>query len=137
MPSCLNGSAVAEAPLFDYLSEEDLYEIAGEVVGSDVVVSDPGLLVSAATRPLLRVLGGDAYPSFVDQAAALMQSLARNHALINGNLRLAWAATRVFCLLNGRDWNLGIDEAERTVRALTSGELDAGSLADVLRERIR
>ena len=41
-----------------------------------------------------------------------MHSVARNHALVDGNTRLAWAATRVFCLLNGRDLDYAVDEAE-------------------------
>ena len=45
------------------------------------------------------MFGEDAYPSFAEKAAALMHSLARNHPLDDGNKRLAWAATRVFCLL--------------------------------------
>ena len=38
-----------------------------------------------------------------------------NHALVDGNKRLAWSASRVFCLLNGRDLELGVDEAEAMI----------------------
>jgi death-on-curing protein len=118
---------------FDYLSVEDLLEIAAGVIDGDVVVRDDGLLASAAARPRTSAFGRDAYPEFADQAAALMHSLARNHALIDGNKRLAWAATRVFCLLNGRDLRFDVDEAEATVVAVASGDLDAQALAAVLR----
>jgi death-on-curing protein len=127
---------VNDAPVFDYLSVEDLLEIADGVIEGDVVVRDHGLLASAAARPRTRAFGHDAYPEFPDQAAALMHSLARNHALIDGNKRLAWAAPRVFCLLNGRDLRFDVDEAEATVVAVASGELDAAELAQVLRVRL-
>lgn len=65
----------------------------------EVALRDRGLLASAAARPQTTVFGEDAYPSFAEKAAALMHSLARNHPLVDGNRRLAWAATRVFCLL--------------------------------------
>lgn len=52
------------------------------------------------------------YPTFAGNAAALMHSLAPNHALVDGNKRLAWAATRVFCLLNGHDLAFTVDDAE-------------------------
>ena len=86
----------------DYLTEADLLEIALGVIG-DVTVRDGGLLASAAVRPQSSAFGQEAYPTFAAKAAALTHSIARNRALIDGNKRLAWAATRIFCLLNGRD----------------------------------
>ncbi len=80
-------------PPIDYLSVEDLLEIAVGVIG-EVAIRYRGLLASAAERPRSSAFGQDAYPTFAGKAAALMHSLARNHALIDGNKRLAWAATR-------------------------------------------
>ena len=45
-------------------------------------------------------MGQDAYPSTAAKAAALLESLTKNHALIDGNERLAWAACSVFLSLN-------------------------------------
>jgi death-on-curing protein len=61
-----------------------------------------------------------------------MHSLARNHALVDGNKRLAWAATRVFCLLNGHDLTFSVDEAETAVVVVASGELDVPDLAKAI-----
>ena len=121
---------------FDYLSLEDLLDIAVGVVGS-IVVRDRGLLASAAARPRTTVLGEDAYPALADKAAALMHSLARNHALLDGNKRLAWAATRVFCLLNGRDLDLSVDEAESLVQAAARGEVDVAGIAATIGRSLR
>jgi death-on-curing protein len=88
---------VIETPV-DYLSLEDLLEIAIGTI-DEVAIRDRGLLASAAARPRSSAFGEDAYPMFAAKAAALMHSVARNHALVDGNKRLAWAATRVFCLL--------------------------------------
>jgi len=82
------------------------------------------------------VFGTDAYPEFVEKAAALMHSLARNHALLDGNKRLAWAATRIFCLMNGRDLVLSVDEAEQMVLAVAAGDLDVPELAETLRAHL-
>ena len=116
----------------DYLSLEDLLDVAVGVV-ADVAVRDRGLLASAAARPRTTVLGQDAYPTLAEKAAALMHSLARNHALVDGNQRLAWAATRVFCLLNGRDIHFSVDEAEALVVAAAGGEVDVTSISRSLR----
>lgn len=43
----------------------------------------------------------------------MLHSLVRNHALVDGNKRLAWLAARIFCLLNGRDLTYTVDEAEQ------------------------
>jgi death on curing protein len=85
---------VSDEPL-DYLTTEDLLEIAAGIIG-DVALRDEGLLASAAGRPRTSAFGDDAYPTFVEKAAAVMHSVARNHALVDGNKRLAWSATACF-----------------------------------------
>ena len=112
----------------DYLSVEDLLEIAAGVI-DHVVVRDAGLLAAAAARPRVSVFGEDAYLAFEDKAAALLHSLVRNHALVDGNKRLAWSAARIFCLLNGRDLTYTVDEAEDLMLSAASGQLDVPQIA--------
>jgi death-on-curing protein len=119
----------------DYLSLEDLLEIADGVI-EDLRVRDLGLLASAAARPQATAFGADAYPSFAEKAAALMHSVARNHALVDGNKRLAWAATRVFCLLNNTDLAFTVDDAEATVLAVASGDVEVPELAVILDQHL-
>jgi death-on-curing protein len=119
----------------DYLSVDDLLQIAAAVI-KEPTVRDAGLLDSAAARPRATVFGVDAYPDFADKAAALMHSLARNRALVDGNRRLAWAATRIFCLLNGRDLVFTIDDAEAIVLAVAAGQLDVPDLVALLDRHI-
>ena len=66
-----------------------------------------------------------------------MHSMARNQALVEGNKTLAWAATRVFCLLNGRDLGFTVDDAEAMVVAVASRDLDVRALADRLARHLR
>ena len=115
-------------PPIDYLTVEDLLEIGVGILG-EVAVRDHGLLASAAARPQSSAFGEDAYPTFAVKAAALMHSLARNHALVDGNKRLAWAATRAFCLLNHRDLKFSVDDAERLILCVARGELDVPEIA--------
>jgi death on curing protein len=125
---------VSDAPV-DYLSIEDLLEIAAGILG-EVAVRDHGLLASAAGRPQTTAFGHDAYRTFAAKAAALMHSLARNHALVDGNKRLAWSATRVFCLLNGHDLHFTVDDAEEFVLGVTSGELDVPDITAVIERHL-
>ena len=120
----------------DYLTVEDLLEIAAGVIG-EVTIRDVGLLAAAAGRPQLTVYGDEAYPSFDEKAAALLHSLVRNHALVDGNKRLAWAATRVFCILNGRDLAYTVDDAESLMLAAAAGDLDVPQIARWIRDHQR
>ena len=127
---------MSRAEPVDYLSVEDLLDVAAGVL-DEVLIRDPGALAAAAGRPRMTVFGTEAYPAFAAKAATLMHSLARNHPLVDGNERLAWAATRVFCLLNGRDLRLGVDEAERLVVAVAAGSVDVPDLTEVLGRHVR
>ena len=119
----------------DYLSVDDLLEIA-EAILPTVEVRDVGLLAAAADRPRASAFGAEAYPSFAEKVAAVLHSVARNHALVDGNKRLAWSAARVFCLLNGRDLELGVDEAEAMVVGAAAGSLDVAAVAEHVGRRL-
>lgn len=107
-----------------YLELEDLLRIVERVAGDRRVVRDPGLLESALARPPARAFGADAYPGIHEKAAALLHSLVRNHALIDGNKRLGLAATIVFLGMNGRRLTLSNDEAYDLVMRVAAGDLD-------------
>jgi death-on-curing protein len=117
--------------VIDYLTVEDLIEVARRVVGPGLRLRDAGLLASAAARPQTALFGEDAYPDLWHKAAALMESLGRNHALIDGNKRLAWTATWYFLAINGHPLAEPIDEdhAERFVIAAVTGRLDVAQIA--------
>jgi death-on-curing protein len=118
----------------EFLDLDDLLDIARAAVGEDVVVGDYGLLESALARPRASVFGEDAYPDLHLKAAALFQSLARNHALKDGNKRLAWTACRTFLAING-NW-IGAPEDDRfdfVIRVATGALADVNKIADQLR----
>jgi death on curing protein len=77
-----------------------------------VGVKDPSLLDSAINRPMQSVFGNDAYPSIYEKAAALFESIAKNHAFHNANKRTALASLIVFLKINHYRWTMGI-EAEQ------------------------
>jgi death on curing protein len=107
-----------------YLDLDDLVQIARIVVGRDVVVRDAGLLASAATRPATHAFGVEAYPRLWAKAGALLHSVCMNHALVDGNKRLAWAAAVTFLALNGQPVpDIDVDAAEKLVMSVADGSL--------------
>jgi death on curing protein len=107
----------------EHLTVEDLLSIAEEILGAPAV-RDIGLLDSAAHRPLASAFGQDAYSTIHEKAAALLDAVVRHHALVDGNKRLAWLATYVFCAKNGVELDPADDDAYDLVVAVASGELD-------------
>ncbi len=120
----------------DYLELADILKLGQEII-SDFRIRDLGLLESAVARPRTSVFGEDAYPTFPDKVAALMHSIARNHALIDGNKRLAWSAARLFCLMNDVDIKMNRDRAYELVVAVESGQIDLPELCVSLKKVIK
>jgi len=85
----------------EYLDLDDLVDLARTLLGDPPPIRDIGLLGSAAARPQSTAFGEDAYPDLITKAAALLQSIVNNHALVDGSKRLGWLATAVFLELNG------------------------------------
>ena len=105
------------------LTLDELLHTAERTLG-EVLVRDMGLLESALARPRASAFGEDVYPTLELRAAALTHSIARNHALIDGNKRLALAGLIALLAINDRRLALTNDEAYALIYAVASGELD-------------
>jgi death-on-curing protein len=108
-----------------YLTLPEVLHIAARVLGTDPPIRDVGLLESAVARPQATAFGADAYPDLDSKAAALLHSLARNHALVDGNKRLALGAVIAFYGVNGHRLTLTNDEAYELVIDVAAGHLDS------------
>jgi len=119
----------------EYLGLEELLLLTRKLGAGPV--RDAGLLDSGAARPRSTVFGQDAYATLELKAAALLHSICRNHALVDGNKRLAWFAT-VACLgLNGFDVVLDDDSAFDLVIEVAEGKSDAEDIAAIFSEALR
>lgn len=115
----------------EYLDVED---IVGMIRALGVgPIRDLGLLDSAVNRPRSSAFGEDAYETLGLKAAALLHSVTKNHALVDGNKRLAWLSTVVFCDLNGFEPDLTDDDAYQLVWDIaSSAEENIATIADRL-----
>lgn len=97
-------------------------------------VPDMGLLQSALARPHTTLMGSDAYPSIELKAAALLHSVCLNHALMDGNKRLAALLALIFLDINGAKTALTNDQLFDLTMAVASGEFrDVDKIAPLLR----
>jgi len=117
----------------DYLDLDDVLALGTRLLGDPPPVRDVGLLGSAVARPQTTVGGQDAYPTIWLKAAALLQSIVNNHALIDGNKRLGWLATAVFLELNDASVaNATNDEVYDLVITVASTNVSIEDLAATL-----
>ena len=101
---------------FDYIRVEDILAIHADQIeryGGAEGIRDPGLLEAALFRPQTGY-----YPTLIDEAAALWESLSQSHPFVDGNKRTAFAATYVFLAINGLDIIATDDEAQGFVLGL-------------------
>lgn len=100
--------------------------------GGAAGVRDQGLFESALARPLNLVAYGD--PDNAELAAAYGVGLAKNHAFVDGNKRVAFLAIGLFLAINGHRLIATQAEATLTMLAVASGTLDEAAFAQWLRE---
>ncbi|MCZ4497565.1 MAG: alcohol dehydrogenase [Marmoricola sp.] len=114
-----------------YLTLEDLLQLVADLgVGP---IRDLGLLDSAAHRPTTSLYGHEAYPGLDDKASVLLESLVRNHSLVDGNKRIGWLAVVVFYGLNDVELDAPDDDAFDLVVGVASGKVEPAEAAAQLR----
>jgi len=93
---------------------------------------DEGLLESALARPLNLVAYGA--PDVFELAAAYGVGLAKDHAFVDGNERVAFLAVGLFLALNGYRLRASQADATLTMFAVAAGSLDEAAFAIWLRQ---
>lgn len=96
-------------------------------------IRDEGLLASALDQPKATFGGALLHPTVHEQAAAYLFHLVNNHPFIDGNKRVALAATDVFLRINGFRLTLSDDETFDLVIKAAASDIDKTEIAEVLR----
>ncbi|MBI4825187.1 MAG: type II toxin-antitoxin system death-on-curing family toxin [Nitrospirae bacterium] len=97
--------------------------------GGSYGIRDLGLLQSAAARPGATFGGKELYHDIFQKAAAMMESLAKNHPFIDGNKRTAITSAAVFLQRNGYVLETTQEELERIAIKTATGEISVNELA--------
>jgi death-on-curing protein len=122
-----------------YLTLSEALELHRRVIGESggaLGVLDIGALESALAQPRMTFGGKDLYPSIVEKATALGYSLIQNHPFLDGNKRTGHAATEVFLFLNGFEIQSSVDEQEKIILQVASGEMDREAFTAWLRDHV-
>lgn len=104
-----------------YIDTFQLLTLTGALLGHEPEVRDLGLLESAVARPEAAMFGVEAYPTLDLKAAALLDSVVNNHALIDGNKRAGLVAVVVFYGLNGYTLDVPNDDMYDLIMGVADG----------------
>ena len=108
----------------------DILRTYATVYGEFPEIRDIGLLHSAIERPQAVVFGSEQYRSVDLKAAALLDSLCRNHSFVDGNKRCAWISVRLTYYRNLKEvWVAGDDAAYSLVMRASSEHMDVADIA--------
>jgi death on curing protein len=112
-----------------YLEMEDVLQVVDRY---GFHIRDIGLLASALARPGTTVMGVEAYPLLPMKAAALLESVARFHSLIDGNKRTAWTLMVLMFWINGYHHDFSTDAAFDLVVGVAAGDVALEVSADMI-----
>lgn len=105
--------------------------------GEQIGVKEPGLLDSAINRPRQSVFGSDAYPTIYEKAAALTESLAKNHPFQNANKRTALASLIIFLRLNHYSWEMDVEKEQDFIVNIVTNVYTFPEIVSVIKEYSR
>ena len=115
-----------------YLTAEQVLFIHSRLIdetGGSHGIRDLGLLQSAVSRPMATFGGEDLYPDIFQKAAALMESLIKNHPFIDGNKRTAISSTGLFLRINGYNLETSQKELEDFTLDMATGKVSLNDAA--------
>lgn len=108
-----------------------------ETTGGSHGVRDLGALQAATARPLATFGGDDLYPDPFAKAAALMESIIKNHPFVDGNKRTAITAAGIFLRRHGFRIEAGQEELFEFTMKMATSELVAKDAEKWLRKNVR
>ena len=103
-----------------------------ERFGGAYGLRDAGMLESALNRPLNKATYG--CDDIIELAAAYLFGLAKNHAFVDGNKRIAIVATAVFLMENGFEIETSDAQLYQFILAIAAGEIDEDGATRFLRD---
>ncbi|GGJ40650.1 type II toxin-antitoxin system death-on-curing family toxin [Paenarthrobacter histidinolovorans] len=116
-----------------YLDIEDALQVVDRY---GFHIRDVGLLASALTRPSTTVMGAEAYPELSLKAAALLESVARFHPLLDGNKRTAWTLMVLLLWVNGYRHDFTTGQGFELVVGVAAGTIELRDAASLISQHL-
>jgi death-on-curing protein len=114
----------------------DLEDALQQIAAVGFHVKDLGLLDSALARPKTTLFGEDAYPTLELKAAAMVHSIIKNHAMVDGNKRTSWFMLSSFLYINGYFIEMTADEGMEFTLGIATDKLSLAEAAAMIRKHM-
>lgn len=115
----------------------EIHSLAIARFGGSDGLREAGLLSSAIMRPAATFDGIELYPSPLDKAAALAESIVKNHPFSDGNKRTGYILMRLQLLESGLDIAASEDEKYDFIIQIAEGKLDYDAILSWLKNRLK
>lgn len=122
--------------MIDLKTAESIHNILIDKFGGSRGVRDSGSLEAALARPFATFDQNDLYPTTIDKAAALFESLIINHPFVDGNKRIAYVLMRLELLQGNLDIEASQEEKYIFVISASKGESRFDEIKEWLNEHI-
>ena len=109
--------------MIDRKTANDIHNVLIEKFGGSKGIRDEGGLEAALNRPYATFDNVDLYPTPIDKAAALFESLIINHPFVDGNKRVAYVLMKLLLFKNGVVIKSNMDEKYQMVIDASMGKI--------------
>lgn len=122
------------------ISEKEAIEIHSILVdrfGGSKSIRDKDLLNSALNRPYQTFDGKELYPEVIDKAAAILESIVKNHPFSDGNKRTGYVLARLIIMNGDLDIYANEDQKYQLVISISKGEVNFDYIKDWLKNHVK
>jgi death on curing protein len=122
--------------VIDFETTLKIHNLLIDEFGGKRGIRDHSLLDSALNRPFQTFDGELLYPSLIDQSAAIVESIVKNHPFHDGNKRTGYTLMRLHLLNNGLDINASEDDKYDFVISIASGRIEFDQIKQWIEKKI-
>ncbi len=113
-----------------------IHKILIERFGGASGIRDKGLLESSALRPFATFDSKELYPSTVEKAAAIAESIIKNHPFTDGNKRIGYTLMRLLLLNDGLDISASEEERYSFIIQIAEGKLSFEEISNWINSKL-
>lgn len=123
--------------MIDIREVEIIHSLLIEKFGGSKGIRDKSLLESALSRPFATFGGIDLYPTAIEKAAAIIESILINHPFIDGNKRTGYVLMRLLLLHEKHDIEATENEKFDFVVSISMGKMDIEEIKAWIKGKIK
>jgi len=122
--------------MIDRITAEEIHDILIDKFGGSKGIRDIGALLSALARPYATFDQQELYPTVIEKAAAIFESIIINHPFIDGNKRIAYVLMRLVLLESGFDISATQSEKYEMTIAASIGNLKNEEIKHWIKDKL-